>query len=129
MKKTVSAILIVVYVIMSCGIMINQHYCMNRFQSFDLFTTGNEDCNQCGMTMKDQAGCCKDEIKIVKLQDDQNVSAVTFSIKKVEVPAQILPDFIAVSFNISAKPLQQVYEVPPDLSDQDAYLQNCVFRI
>lgn len=129
MKKTVSAILIVVYVIMSCGVMINQHYCMNRFQSFDLFTTGNKDCNQCGMTMKDQAGCCKDEIKIVKLQDDQNVSAVTFSIKKVEVPAQFLPDFIAVSFNISAKPLQQVYEVPPDLSDQDAYLQNCVFRI
>lgn len=74
-------------------------------------------------------GCCKDEVKIVKLLDDQNISTVSFSVKNVEAPSMMPSEFMAASFVIPDHVQTQKNYIPPDLSDQEVYLQNCVFRI
>ncbi len=129
MKKILSGITILLYVVMSCGVMINLHYCMGRFQSFDLYSVEKNDCSKCGMPMNKAHGCCKDEVKIVKLQDDQNKSTVSYEIKNVETPVIIPSGFIA-AFVINPNIwLQQEVHSPPLLTGQDACLLHCVFRI
>lgn len=79
--------------------------------------------------MEKHQGCCKDEVKIVKLQDDQNTATVSYNIKVAESPALIPSGFIS-TFSISSYKLQkQDNHIPPELSDQEIYLQNRVFRI
>lgn len=81
------------------------------------------------MPMEKSHGCCKDEVKIVKLQNDQNTTTVSYSIKIVEAPALIPSDFIAASTITPDKFQKQENHIPPELSDQELYLYNSVFRI
>lgn len=129
MKKLLSSIMIIVYVTLSCGVMINQHYCMGRYQSFDLYSSVKNECGKCGMPMEDSHGCCKDQVKIVKIQNDQNSSTITYNFKAVESPALIPSDFIAASAISPNKLQKEENHIPPELSDQDVHLLNCVFRI
>ena len=129
MKKLLSAIIIIVYVSMSCGVIINLHYCMGRYQSFDLYASGKNECGKCGMPTDKPHGCCKDEVKIVKLQDDQNKATISYNIKNIDAPVMIPSDFIAASPITTDKLQKQEDHEPPGLSGQDMNLHNCVFRI
>ncbi|HWC52247.1 MAG TPA: hypothetical protein VG676_01590 [Chitinophagaceae bacterium] len=129
MKKLFSLITVFLYITMTCGVMVNLHYCMGRYQSFDLYAAQKNECGKCGMPMEKSHGCCKDEVKIVKLQDDHNTSTVSFSVKNIQVPAMIPSDFIAASPVSSHTFQRQDDHAPPEQSDQGIYLQNCVFRI
>lgn len=129
MKKLLAVITVFLYVTMSCGVIVNLHYCMGRYQSFDLYSSEKNDCGKCGMPMDKSHGCCKDEVKIVKLQDDQNTSTVSYTIKNVEAPTIIPSDFIEASAITPDKLQKQEDHSPPELSNQDIYLNNCVFRI
>jgi hypothetical protein len=129
MKKLLYIITVFLYVTMACGVVINLHYCMGRYQSFDLYTAQKNECGKCGMPMDKSHGCCKDEVKIVKLQDDQNTSTVSYTIKNVEAPTIIPSDFIEASAITPDKLQKQEDHSPPELSNQDIYLNNCVFRI
>lgn len=82
MKKLFSVFTVALYFTMTCGVLINQHYCMGRFQSFNLYSVDKHECSNCGMPMDQSQGCCKNEVKIVKVQNDQDVSSISFSIKK-----------------------------------------------
>lgn len=121
--------MIVVYVAMSCGVMINQHYCMGRFQSFDLYAAAKNECGKCGMPMDTHDGCCKDQVKIVKLQNDQNSATVSYNLKVTESPALIPGNIIAVSAITPIQLQNRENHIPPELSDQGLHLLNCVFRI
>src|SRR5574338_1116112 len=123
MKKLLYIITVFLYVTMSCGVIVNLHYCMGRYQSFDLYTAQKNECGKCGMPLDKSHGCCKDEVKIVKLQTDQNTSTVSFTIKTAESPAAVPSDFIAVSVITSDKLQHRADHAPPELSDQDVYLQ------
>lgn len=129
MKKLFSVITVVLYFILTCGVMINQHYCMGRYQSFNLYAAEKDECGKCGMPMDQSHGCCKDEVKIVKLQVDQNTTTISYTFKNFEAPAIVPSDFIAACTTISGNFQAQVNHAPPDLSYQAVYLQNCVFRI
>lgn len=82
------------------------------------------------MHTEDSNGCCRDEVKIVKMEDDQKLTAsLTFEIPasdaQVRVPSQFI---IAPFYNIPATK-HFLNHSPPLLSAQDTYLQNGVFRI
>jgi hypothetical protein len=102
---------------------------MNRFDSAQLYETSTEVCGRCGMHTDDSNGCCHDEVKIVKLNDDHNISQLIYEIKG--------PESLPVNFSdlISSVHIQKVQKndfqnhSPPLLSGPDTYLQNCVFRI
>lgn len=128
MKKAVSAILIVFYFAVSSGVAINLHYCMNRFDSLQLGAAKSEVCGKCGMHTDDSNGCCHDEVKIIRLQDDQQVSNIHFQFSSfIALTAIVEPDFTEQL--VSGAGYSSVNNHSPPLSKQDTYLVNCVFRI
>ncbi len=129
MKKFLATISTLIYFAVTSGIIVNMHYCMNKFDSAQLYSTSSEFCNKCGMHTDDSNGCCHDELKIVKLNDVHNFSQINIELKAPEAVALIHKSLIA-TFNIE-KILSNDFQnhSPPLLSDQDIYLQNRVFRI
>ncbi len=130
MKKIIFTISFLCYFVVTSGIAINYHYCMKRLVSVHLFDTAPDVCGRCGMDTHDSNGCCRDEMKVVKLEQDQNkIAFVTIEIPSMEELISMPSGFIVASF-------QNIYEQhhfhnhsPPLLSEQDTYLQNNVFRI
>ncbi|TAL46175.1 MAG: hypothetical protein EPN92_06545 [Chitinophagaceae bacterium] len=128
MKKAFSVILLSLYFAASSGIVINMRYCMNRIDSVEFGAAKTEVCGKCGMHVQESNGCCHNEVKIVKLQDDQQVTSLHYQFSSPdavqEIPQSSFPEpVVAViddfSFNNHS----------PPLSKQNTYLQNCVFRI
>ncbi len=128
MKKGIAAILLVLYVAFSSGVIISFHYCMDDLDSVQLGAAKTEICGKCGMHQEDGNACCNDEVKIFKIQDDQQSSAINFKFSSVDAAIAILPVFDNINFvNSAHQPFLKNHS--PPLSKQDTYLQNCVFRI
>jgi hypothetical protein len=129
MKMFLTTILLAVYFIVSTGFVVNLHYCMDRFHSWEIGASEKEKCGTCGMKSSKTNDCCRDEVKLVKLQQDQ-VHA------KDLVVHFALPELVFNSSSFLLLPFKNVSPDsvfpdtgPPLLSEQDIYLQNCVFRI
>ena len=128
MKKVLASITLCFYFAASCGVMINFHYCMERYTSFKLYAVPDDKCDLCGMHTGAK-GCCRDEVKIVKLYDDQQVSDIAFHYPEINRDILAPSEFITSSFyNIETSTYFKDHP-PPLLTEQDTYLQNCVFRI
>ena len=128
MKKGIASILLVLYVAFSTGVVISFHYCMNDLDSLQLGAVKAEICGKCGMHQEDANACCNDEVKIFKIQDDQQVSAISFKFSIPDAVITQLPVWEEISFTTSTHQLFLNNHSPP-LNKQDTYLQNCVFGI
>jgi hypothetical protein len=128
MKKGIAAILLVLYVAFSSGVVISFHYCMDSFDSLQLGAKKSDYCGMCGMHKTEGNECCKDEIKIFKIQDDQQTSAISFKFSAPDAVITELPIWNEGSL-INSTPELFLNNHSPPLSKQDTYLQNCVFRI
>lgn len=128
MKKTVAAISLFIYLAVSCGIVINFHYCMDKLASVELFEQKDSVCDTCGMETN-SLGCCRDEITVLKLEDDQqqpiSVSFEPPSIPIINSPSEYL---LAILIAIENSRDWQNHS-PPLLSEQDIFIVNRVFRI
>ena len=128
MKKLIASFTVVVYFAFACGVLVNFHYCMDRYDSYSFYKAKSDWCPKCHMDTGTR-GCCHDEVKIIKLQDDHQTSSFSFAFKDVP-PAILTP-----SEFLSAAPLTEDIDLaktdnsPPLLSPPDIYLQNRVFRI
>ena len=118
-----------VYFVVSTGFTVNLHYCMDRFHSWELGPTEEDSCATCGMKTSDSDGCCRDEVKTVKLQQD--LSPAKYMVAQFTMPVLLT----TVSEHLVA-PFQNFEETilpddtgPPLISEQDTYLENCVFRL
>jgi hypothetical protein len=131
MKKLSVVILAVVYLAVSSGIVISQHFCMNRLDSVQWFAAGTPDeCGRCGMSMEEAHGCCHDQVDLVKLQNDQQQAFATlfnFSAPAVLPPAPI--DFLLTAFPSQDIYIDNLAHAPPLLPDDDLCILNSVFRI
>jgi len=128
MKRGIASILLVLYVAFSTGVVISFHYCMNDFDSAQLGAKKFEVCGRCGMHVPDAGGCCNDEVKIFKIRDDQQVTAINFKFSSPDIivtPIRVLDDVTLIN---STHQLYLNNHSPP-LSKEDTYLRNCVFRI
>lgn len=130
LKKLVVLILSLIYLTSSVGATVHLHYCMDKLIGWSLSGTSEKKCDKCGMEKKDSKGCCKDENKQVKLQNDQKLA--TFYVANLTSPA-VIPEhnineyqFWQLSFVAASFPLSHS---PPAQSLVSAYLRNCVFRI
>ena len=128
MKKGIAAILLVLYVAFSSGVVISFHYCMNDLDSLQLGNAKTEVCGKCGMHKEDGNACCNDEVKIFKIQDDQQSATTNFKFSAPDQDIATLPVFYGVRLTNSTPQLYLNNHSPP-ISKQDTYLQNCVFRI
>ncbi|HEX7844875.1 MAG TPA: hypothetical protein VF476_03680 [Chitinophagaceae bacterium] len=130
MKKITVAILSVYYLAVACGITVNFHFCMERLASVKLFESKAKKCGRCGMEIHQSNGCCRDEIEVVKLQDDhQKASVVAFELPLIESLAVTPSEFIVADFQNTNEQRHFHNHSPPLLSAQDTYLQINVFRI
>ena len=126
MKKFVTAIMAVLYLSITSGFVLNMHYCMNKLSSVDLQYTHDDVCGKCGMKNKD--GCCKDEIKIVKLADEHKYVVAA---QQLSLAVPVVKIYSVPSFSLTAQENQVITKAnsPPLLTSPDIYLNNCVFRI
>jgi hypothetical protein len=131
MKKFFVAILAVLYLSSAVGATVHLHYCMNKLVNWSLWAKKGDNCSKCGMskTEKQATGCCKDEQKHVKVENDQKaaegyhmlqLNSVTISVVFVELPVIYLPSVI------EKRPLSHG---PPRSGTIAEYIRNCVFRI
>jgi hypothetical protein len=104
---------------------------MNSFSSVDFNPVSQKkECDICGMDKEKSHGCCHDEVKFVKLQDDQNKASYTsFDFASFQQIAVLPSQFIAASFYNADKINDQQDHSPPLQLQQDIQIKNCVFRI
>jgi len=130
MKKITVVILLFCYLAASAGVIVNFHFCMDKLASARLYEKKAKKCGKCGMHTESSTGCCRDEVKVIKMEDDQKVTvSFSYSLPALETLGHESSEFIIASFyNV---PLIRHYQThaPPLISAQDTYLQNSVFRI
>ena len=130
MKKIIVSITFICYLAVTCGIIVNFHYCMNRLSALQLFVSENKDCPECGMQIKKSHGCCRDEVKIIKMTVDQRTnSTVPFELPSLDAIANLPSPFITTPLINASEVKQYNNHSPPLLTEQDTYLENCVFRV
>ena len=129
MKKALASITVFFYFMFSCGVVINLHYCMGSFESFQLYSFKSDECGQCGMHMDGNNDCCHDEVKIIKLQDEQNKVTISITIRGIDPVPVTTSEYLLTSIINDNETLHYNTHPPPILTEQDTYLQNCVFRI
>ncbi len=130
MKKLLAYILLITYFAFSSGVVINYHYCMNQLASAKLFEKEGDVCGLCGMHSTDSKGCCHDEVKVLKAEDDQNTTAsIAFLFKAPVLQLSLASEFLYLPIHNLNESFLAVPHPPPLLTEQDTYLQNRVFRI
>jgi hypothetical protein len=128
MKKVFAAILLILYFTVSTGFTVSLHYCMDRLASMKIGLPHSDKCLSCGMKIKPE-GCCKDQVKVIKLQQD-NVNA-HYAIVHFSAPKAIISTAQLINQAVRSVGAAQNYFThgPPFISKQDTYLHNCVFRL
>lgn len=129
MKKLVAIILLVTYFLVSSGFAVNLHYCMNKFHSWELGAADDDNCDKCGMNTEESNGCCRDEVKVLKLQQDQvTAKAAVYQFSIPVLPTTFISWFLTPDTHKVAI-IEYRIKGPPLISKQDTYLNNCVFRL
>ncbi|MFI5186875.1 MAG: hypothetical protein ACHQF0_09135 [Chitinophagales bacterium] len=133
MKKIIVAVLAILYLTTSMGFTLHIHYCMGKFIDWDLRHNSSSICNNCRMKKADKPGgngCCHDEFKHVKNNQDQRLSEnfVQLNPTQNEITQVVLADYaISLPFLLS----QENFKVnaPPRSCNSSIHIINCVFRI
>jgi hypothetical protein len=130
MKRITIISLAVLYFTISSGLIVNFHYCMDRFMSYDFNPLSKNECGICGMEKAKSKGCCHDEVKLIKLQDDQNkASQISYDFANVQATSILISHFIVTSFYNADELNHQADHSPPLQFPEDLQVRNCVFRI
>ncbi|MBC7874110.1 MAG: hypothetical protein H7Y01_08950 [Ferruginibacter sp.] len=132
MKKSIALVSFLCYFAVTSGVIINFHYCMKRLSSVHFFETAADECERCGMDTHEYeaTGCCRDEVKLVKLvQDQDKLAAALYDIPALEIISFSPSEFIVAALWNTIEQRHFHNHSPPLLSEQDTYLQNNVFRI
>lgn len=128
MKKSWIAILAILYITVTSGVIVNVHYCMGSIASVAYGWDDHDVCGKCGMTDQKE-GCCHTEYQLVKVDDEHQY--VPVDIPSFETPVSIIPDEIVWIDPAPAtlQPTTFTYIDPPDPYFNSVYLHHCVFRI
>lgn len=132
MNKFLLTILGILHFVTSTGINMHIHYCMGKTAYLGLGHNQSKICGICGMEKSDEKdnGCCKDEQKFVKNENDQkNVESfnITYNLVIIDLPVTYfsIPD-IPVSSVTEQHP---VSHAPPRSRGVAVYIRNCTFLI
>lgn len=131
MKKLLVTILALVYFGSSTGAMMHLHYCMGQLAETSFSKNNNATCSKCGMkTSQKKRGCCKDESKFVKNDQDQKASLTHFEFQQqaiallhtttCKVPEPAISHQMLIAYAPNA---------PPDIHAPAVYLRVCSFLI
>jgi hypothetical protein len=127
MRKYLTISLAVAYLTLSVGVVIGVHFCCNKVADvgFYLGCKNEKDC--CGNTLK--KGCCREEYKIVKLQENHISSTNVHPDfpKQISVSHSIFAN--NNSFQVSQLLSRYVIDHSPPIPKTDSYIIHCSFLI
>lgn len=128
MKKLLLSFTLLVYFLVSTGFVLSVHYCMDRMQSIQLGDSHRDHCNVCGMPIEEGKGCCKEDVKIVKMQIDQVLNSTAKNLVQVPVLlSTVAPAYLSLLPKRPSNCLA-IAHAPP-MNRQDSYLRHRVFRL
>lgn len=132
MKKSIAAILAILYFVTTTGATINFYYCNGKRVAHKMAKTEVPGCSKCPVSKKVVAkkDCCQHEQKFVKLMSDQQVADVSFHIQKLVL--FVSPIVFSDNNNLHFSSLTRKFPVnnsPPRSSGISIYQRNCVFLI
>ena len=126
-KRLSIAILALLYLGLTSGVVKNLHYCMGQLSNVEYGYDDHDLCGKCGMEEKD--GCCNTELKIVKVEDSHQWVKWN-SIEKKPVPTPIPENqhsFFVIPRDHRINDLS--YHPPPDRRTNLVYLHTGVLLI
>lgn len=127
MKRVTILALALVYLAMAGGVVVNVHYCMGRIASVTLGYAQSDRCEDCGM---ENAGCCKDEVVVVKVDDSHALAPATVlpALPPATLSSQPPGPRLPLALRLSPLVLPEGY--PPGAPDgRSICILNSVFRI
>ena len=132
MKKFIVAILAVLYLGTSTGATVHMHYCMGKLADWGLGHNKSKTCGNCGMEKSEEKdnGCCKDEHKFVKDDNDQKTTesfVTNFSLQVIDIPVECFTSSEILVSSVTEK--HPVSHAPPRSSGVAVYIRNCTFLI
>jgi hypothetical protein len=128
MKRSAVAILAIIYLAISSGVVVNIHYCMGKMSSAKLQAWTPSSCG-CGKKMESKKGCCKTELKVVKIEDAQKATYADLAIHAPVIPLVTELNLLQTPFYNAQSVIFTKEHSPPVNAGQETYLRNCVFRI
>jgi hypothetical protein len=132
MKKVITAILAVLYLVTSTGATVHMHYCMGKLADWGLGHNKSKTCAECGMKKSDEKdnGCCKDEHKFVKNDSDQKIAESGFQVMQFTSVALQVSFFETPENNIpSVTEENPISHAPPRSIGVAVYILNSTFLI
>ena len=130
MKKIFLLILSFLYLATSSGATVYIHQCMGKTIAWELLENEGSACAKCGMHKNAPTDCCKDHVKVLKVQSDQNVPNAYHA--KVNLESALLPAYINFSSPVLVGSARQAaaYHTPPPRSSKISYcILYCNFLI
>lgn len=124
-------ILALVYLGSSTGAVMHVHYCMGKLAETSFSKKLNDSCSKCGMkTSQKKGGCCKDESKFVKNEQDQKASLSQFEFQQQAIAIEPSSCFTLSTPTLSSLLLTAYApNAPPDIHAPAIYLRVCSFLI
>jgi hypothetical protein len=129
MKKAVAFILAFMYLGLSSGLAVNIHYCMGKVTDVDV---NNYSDKSCVCKMKEGSmPCCGHFYELVKVNDEHQVVASSFSFTTPEITVHTFDNLMALltlpqtCSNISAEHIPPLLS-PPDILYSELRLQNLI---
>ena len=125
MKQVLATILAVLYLATSSGATVSIHYCMGQVVAKSM--AKKEECGKCGMEKK--GGCCEDQVKVVKTQD--NHSFQTADLSFTPFIAVLQANYLTIPpASVCTLPVFPTHNnSPPAASGISICILHCVFRL
>lgn len=126
MKKLLTISVALLYLAVSCGLVVNMHYCMGELAEISYHSSEKDsDCGYCGMEDSD---CCHDDLKVFKLDDTHKSSpVVTFEIPQIQALSPVVPDYKIQNFTSGSD--MAYTRNPPEYESPSHNILFSVFRI
>lgn len=126
MKKILAILFSIFYFGFSSGAAFSIHYCMKELVSVS--QKADDICAKCGV--KEKKGCCKTEIKIVKVDDSQKSDYLNVDFLSAVSEIPVKHKFSAMDKSFSATKFTQIQiNAPPESRPVPIYINHCNFRI
>ncbi|MBL7720616.1 MAG: hypothetical protein JNK98_01335 [Chitinophagaceae bacterium] len=132
MRKSLALIVAIVYLSTTTGATIHMHYCMGKLADWGLGHNRSKTCGNCGMEKSEEKdnGCCKDEQKFVKNDNDQKTAealVITFASQVIDLPIEYFSVLDIPVSSVTEK--HPVSHAPPRSNGVAVYIRNCSFLI
>lgn len=132
MRKSLALIVAIVYLSTTTGATIHMHYCMGKLADWGLGHNRSKTCGNCGMEKSEEKdnGCCKDEHKFVKNDNDQKTAealVITFASQVIDLPIEYFSVLDIPVSSVTEK--YPVSHAPPRSNGVAVYIRNCSFLI